>query len=122
MAECSLAGTSSAFGRARSRADSTRAWIRPIHAVKSVGATSIPAGSVVRVGTGEILERVFLQDLHLLLRLRQQVLAVLRQLQAAPVRLERLLEAQLAGLHACNDLLELGERSLEAGGLLRIGL
>src|SRR3972149_2193402 len=104
MAECSRTGTRSARGSARSKADSTRAWTRPIQAAKSV----------VGVGTGKVLERVLFENLHLLLRLGEQVLAVLRELEPALVSGERLLQAELARFHAAHDLLQLGQCGLEA--------
>src|SRR5437868_4934353 len=99
MAEWSRSGMMSADGRNCSSAASTRAWMRVIQAAKSVFG----------VGTGEILQRVLFKDLHLLLRLREHVLAELRELQAALVSRERLLEAELSGLHSGDDLLELRE-------------
>src|SRR5690349_2932026 len=107
MASWRRRGAMLAEGRKRSSAVSTRAWTLAIQAVKSLV-----------VGTGEIFQGVFFEHLHLLLRPGENALAVLRQLEAPLVRCERLLQSQLSGLHAGDDLLQLGEGGLEALGLI----
>src|SRR4051794_2468101 len=93
----------------RSSAASTRLCTWPIQPAKWV------AGSVIGRFTGKRLQRVLFQDLDLLLGLGKHRLAVLRELETALVRRERLLERQLARFHADDQLLQLGEGGLEAG-------
>src|SRR5690242_5927816 len=107
MASCRRCGAMLAGGRTRSSATSTRAWTLAIQAVKSLV-----------VGTGEVFQRIFFEHLHLLLRPGEDALAVLRELEAPLVRGERLLQSQLSGLHAGDDLFQLGEGRLEALGLI----
>src|SRR5262245_47785838 len=109
MAWCRRCGAIAACGRQRSNAASTRAWTLAIRAVKSRV-----------VGTGPIFQLVCFENLYLFLGAREHPLAVLCELQAALVSGKRLLQAQLAGLHARHDFLQLGERGFKALG--RIGL
>src|SRR6266480_5967934 len=111
MASCRRCGAIPADGRKRSSAASTRAWTLVIQAVNSL----------VVVGTGEVFQRVFFENLDLLLRAREHTLAVLSQLQASLVRGKGLLQSQLPGLHAGDDLLQLGQGGLEALGLIGLG-
>src|SRR3989442_13432636 len=106
MASCRRCGAIPADGRKRSSAVSTRAWTFAIQAVNSF----------VVVGTGNVFQRVFFEHLHLLLRAREDPLAVLSPLEASLVRGQGLLQCHLSGRHAANDLLQLGERGLEALG------
>src|SRR5438132_13596148 len=76
MASCRRCGAIPAGGRKRSSAVSTRAWTFAIQAVNSC----------VVVGTGEVFQGVFFKHLHLLLRAREDPLAVLSQLEASLVR------------------------------------
>src|SRR3990172_486131 len=114
----------------RASASSMRAWIPPIQAWESASTGLIAALARLCAGR-EGLEHVALEHLHLLLRGFEPPLAEARQLQAALVRGERLLERKLAALHARDDLLQLGERFLETqagldpgrrGGILAGGL
>src|SRR5262245_50821228 len=107
MASCSRAGSTVADGSRRPSALSIRACTPPIQAWKSVSAIFIGCCSRQR------LEDLAFEDLHLLLRGLQLLLAELRQLQPALVARERLLERQVARLHACHDFLQLGQRFLE---------
>src|SRR5262245_29430776 len=111
MASCRRAGRTVAGGSRRASADSMRACTPPIHAWKLVSAIFI-------VSRGrERLEDVALQHLDLLLRGLELLLAELGQLQPALVRGERLLERQLARLHARHDLLQFGQGLLEREAL-----
>src|SRR5688500_13340085 len=104
MASCSRAGAMCAAGRTRASTLSIRAWTPPIQAPKSpsLGFTGFQG-----------LEHFAFEDLHLLLGGLELLLAKARQLDAALVRRQRLLERQLAALHLRNDLFQLGERLLE---------
>src|SRR3990172_6718795 len=97
----------------RASASSMRAWIPPIQAWESASTGLIAALARLCAGR-EGLEHVAPEHLHLLLRGFEPPLAEARQLQAALVRGERLLERKLAALHARDDLLQLGERFLES--------
>src|SRR5712664_3011197 len=108
MASCRRCGAIPADGRKRSSAVSTRAWTFAIQAVNSC----------VVVGTGEVFQGVFFKHLHLLLRAREDPLAVLSQLEASLVRGKGLLQSQLSRLHAGHDLLQFGQGGLEALGLI----
>src|SRR5262245_4954667 len=74
-------------------------------------------------GRGTRVERVLLkrlQDLalehpHLLLRGLQALAAELRELEAALVRGDRLLEREAAAFHLLDEALQLGQGLLEAG-------
>src|SRR5689334_23010097 len=92
-----------------------RAWTPPIQAWKS-GSVAPTVSFVLRRSADflERLENVAFENLHLLLGGFQPLLAEARELEAALVRGERLLEGKLAAFHARDDLLELGERLLEA--------
>src|SRR2546425_13133154 len=111
MASCRRCGAIPADGRKRSSAVSTRAWTFAIQAVNSF----------VVVGTGKVFQGVFFKHLDLLLRAREDPLAVLSQLEASLVRGQGLLQSQLSGLHAGNDLLQLGEGGFEALGWIGLG-
>src|SRR5262245_11265633 len=80
--------------------------------------------SVATVGNGrlpvdtEIPENAGIEQLHLLRRVSQGVLAMLQELRAALVRRDGLLQGKLPGFHRMHDLFQLGERRLEALGLL----
>src|SRR5947208_3119118 len=111
MASCRRCGAIPVDGRKRSSAASTRAWTFAIQAVNSL----------VVVGTGEVFQRVFFEHLDLLLRAGEHALAVLSQLEPSLVRGEGLLQSQLPGLHAGNDLLQLGQCGLEALRLIVLG-
>src|SRR2546427_9218677 len=106
LASCRRCGAIPADGRKRSSAASTRAWTFAIQAVNSF----------VVVGTGEVFQRVFFKHLHLLLRAREDPLAVLSQLEASLVRGQGMLHSQLSGFHAGHDLLQLGEGGFKAPG------
>src|SRR5205823_12161245 len=97
-------------GSKRDSARSMRACTSPIQAWK--------AASVTTAEVGERLQDLAFEHLHLLARGFQPLLAEARELEAALVRRECLLEGQLARFHAGDDFLELGERRLE-GELLR---
>src|SRR5688572_20807175 len=100
-----------AAGSNRASACSMRAWMPPIQAWKSASATL----TRVRLDRGgERLEHICLQDPDLLLRRLQAAVACARQLQAALVRRERLLQRELAAFHARHDFFQLRERLLEA--------
>src|SRR5882757_1500782 len=104
MASCKRCGAIPAGGRTRSSAASTRAWTFAVQAVNSF----------VVVGTGKFFQRIFFEHLHLLLRAGEHPLAVLSELKAPLVRGKGLLQSQLSGLHAGDDLLQLGESAFEA--------
>src|SRR5215831_7868384 len=110
IAWCRRCGAIDGEGRNRSSVASVRAWTRAIQVVKSLV-----------VGTGEVFQRVFFEHLHLLLGAREHALTVLRELQAALVRGERLLQGELSGLHAGDDFFQLRQRVLEALGLIGSG-
>src|SRR5437762_3048266 len=110
MASCSRAGATCAPASRRESARSMRACTSPIQAWN-------PA-SVTTAEVGERLQDLAFEHLDLLARGFEALLAEARQLEAALVRRERLLEGELAGFHARDDLLELGQRGLE-GELLR---
>src|SRR5438445_2483425 len=101
MASCRRCGAIPADGRKRSSAASTRAWTLVIQAVNSL----------VVVGKGEVFQRVFFENLDLLLRAREHALTVLSQLEPSLVRGEGLLQIRLAGLHARLAPLHLGARA-----------
>src|SRR5512145_1903816 len=108
MAWCSRSGTTWLPGSSRTSAASIRACTPPIHPWKSVSITFIG------IGRGrERLEHLAFENLDLLLRRLQLLLAEARQLQAALVRGEGLLERKLAAFHAGNDFFQLGESFLE---------
>src|SRR5947209_2606903 len=107
-----------AGGSRRASVDSIRACTPAIQAWKSPEADA--DGSVcllvfigLRSRRSERLEHVALQDLDLLLGRLQLLLAEARELEAALVRGERLLERKLAALHSRHDFFELGQRFLE---------
>src|SRR6185503_15675598 len=106
MASCSRAGATLAEGSRRPSALSTRDCTSPIHAANDV--------SVILAGSSEGLQDFAFEDLHLLLRDLEALLAHLRELEPALVRGERLLQGELPLLHARHDLFELGEGLLEA--------
>src|SRR6266850_340290 len=110
MASCRRAGARCACGSTRASAVSIRAWIAPIQAPKPVSASL--TGLRFRRGS-QRLENLALQNFDLLLGRFQALLAEARQLQAALVRGERLLERQLAALHAADDFFQLRERLFE---------
>src|SRR6267143_1280958 len=89
MASCRRAGARCACGSRRASAASIRAWIAPIQASKPVSA-SLTGFRFCR--GSQRLENLALQNLDLLLRRFQTLLAEARQLQAALVRSERLLQ------------------------------
>src|SRR4051812_40449244 len=99
----------------RSSAASTRVCTWPIQAAKRV------AGSVIGRFTGKRLQRVLFQDFHLLLRLGEHRLAILGELETPFVRGKRLLERELPRFHAGDELLQLGERGLEARWVVGAG-
>src|SRR5262249_36167764 len=107
IAWCRRCGAIDGEGRKRSSVASVRAWTFAIQVVKSLV-----------VATGEVFQRVFLEHLHLLLGACEHALAVLRELQTALVRGERLFQGELSGLHAGDDFFQLGQRMLEALGLI----
>src|SRR6266705_4630914 len=111
MASCRRCGAIPVGGRKRSSAASTRAWTPAIQAVNSF----------VVVGTGEVFQSVFFKHLDLLLRAGEHSLAVLSQLEAPLVRGKGLLQSQLPGLHAGDDLLQLGQGGFKALGLIGLG-
>ena len=69
---------------------------------------------MILFGTWERLQSVGFEHLYLLLRLRKFGLAILRQLQAALVRGQGLLQRELPGLHAGDEFFKFGQRTLEA--------
>src|SRR5688500_14393575 len=91
-------------GSKRDSALSIRAWMPPIQAAKSpsLGFTGFQG-----------LEHFAFEDLHLLLRCLELLLAEARELHAPLVRGERLLERQLAAFHFRHDFFQLGQRFLE---------
>src|SRR6185369_3813516 len=109
MASCSRAGACCGPGRLRLRVASTRSWMAPIQAVKSVSVAIFGIG-----GSQQRLEDLALQNAHLLLRSFQALAAKLRELQSALVGRERLLERQPAVFHLRDDGFELRQRLLEA--------
>src|SRR5258706_12037458 len=111
MASCRRRGAIAAGGRNRSSDASTRAWTLAVQAVNSF----------VVVGTGEVFQRIFFEHLHLLLRTGEHPLAVLSELKPPLVGGKRLLQSQLSGLHAGDDLLQLGEGGFEALGFIGLG-
>src|SRR5882672_10765547 len=105
MASCRRAGATCAGGSRRESALSMRAWTSPIQAWKSA--------SVTRGRICERLQHLAFEDLDLLLRGFEPLLAEARELESALVRRERLLERQLAAFHARDDFFQLRERLLE---------
>src|SRR5262245_11460816 len=117
MASCSRAGACCAFGRLRWRLSSTRAWTELIQAAKSASAAIAVIGVAARGAmrfTAQWLEDFSFEDFHLLLRERQALPALPRELEAALVRRQRLLEGQAAVFHLRHQSLELGQGLLEA--------
>jgi len=70
-------------------------------------------GSRLLGGVGKRLQHLALEHLDLLLRHLELLLAEARQLQAASVDGERLLQRKLSALHSRHDFFQLGQRSLE---------
>src|SRR5687767_12217279 len=107
MASCSRAGEMAGAGNSRASARSTRACTEPIHAGKEIAAPSVAApASFIFIGSRsgcERLEDLAFEHAHLLLRRLQVRLAEPGELEPALVRAKRLLERQLAGLHAIDD-------------------
>ena len=85
--------------------------MRSIHAAKSG----------VRLVTGKILEGVFFQHFDLLLRPRQQFLAILAEFPSALVRGQGLFKAQVARFHAGNNFFQLRQCRFKTGGLIIFG-
>src|SRR3954467_6135620 len=100
-----------AAGSRRASAVSMRACRPTIQAWKS-GSTAVTA-AFTRVDRTEGLQDLAFQDLHLLLSDLELLLAEARELEAALVRGERLLERELAAFHPGHDFFQLGERLLE---------
>src|SRR3954454_15700940 len=111
MASWRRAGAMWAGGSRRPSAASVRAWISPIQAWKSLSMIFI-ASRLLR-GVGERLQHFALEHLDLLLRRLELLLAKARQLQAAAVDRERLLQRKLSAFHSRHDFFQLGQRSLE---------
>src|SRR5262245_21350168 len=128
MASCRRVGAIEGGGRSRSSTSSTRRWCACVHATKS-GASADTAkqhcGGAARVAHGlftaavqsaELLQHARLEYFHLLLAVLERALAIVQQRGAALVSSERLLERQLARLHAGDDGLQFSQRLLEAAG------
>src|SRR3954465_8108343 len=114
MAEWRRTGATCAAGKTRARAASMPAWTCVIQDWKSVSVRF--TGLALAFGAdrrSERLENLPFQDLDLLLRSLQLLLAETGELEPALVRCERLLQRQLAAFHARNDFFQLGERRLE---------
>src|SRR5258708_27498922 len=89
-----------------------RAWTAPIQAWK--------AGSLTLAQIRQWFQHLAFEHLDLLLRRLEALLAEARELDAALVRGERLLERQLAAFHARHDFFQLRERLLESGLACRL--
>jgi len=72
-------------------------------------------------GTRKRLQSIGFEHLHLLLCLREFGLAVLRKFQAALVRGQGLLQGELAGFHAGDEFVQLGQRGFETKRLAAAG-